>query len=47
MKTKIKIAAPKKRNAVARDLLSPKYRQRVEPNKKREQKYRVEKLYDE
>lgn len=35
---KIKIAAPKRRNAVARDLLSPKYRQRVVPNKKRASK---------
>lgn len=37
-KISIRITAPKRRNAVVRDLLTPKYRQRVEVNKKRAQK---------
>jgi hypothetical protein len=35
---KISLKQPKPRNPVARDLLTPKYRQRVEPNKKRDAK---------
>ena len=33
-----KLPAPKRRDPIARDLLSPKYRQRVVPNKKRDAK---------
>jgi hypothetical protein len=36
--TKMLIRAPKHRDPIARDLLTPKYRQRVEPNKKRDAK---------
>jgi hypothetical protein len=37
-KTKLTIPRVKKRDPIARDLLTPKYRQRVVPNKKRAQK---------
>jgi hypothetical protein len=43
--TKMLIRAPKRRDPIARDLLTPKYRQRVEPNRKRDAKSLIPKEF--
>jgi len=40
-----KLPAPKRRDPIARDLLTPKYRQRREPNKKRDAKSLISKEF--
>ena len=43
--TKMLLKAPKRRDPIARDLLTPKYRQRVEPNRKRDAKSLIPKEF--
>lgn len=43
--TKMLLKAPKHRNPIARDLLTPKYRQRVELNRKRAAKSLIPKEF--